>query len=53
MEGRVVEYYMETLSALDPDQLVSDLRIESDELLEAFSEKALLFIEREYGDANL
>mgnify|MGYP000167816457 CR=1 FL=1 len=50
MEGRLEQYYMETLSALDPDQLVSDLRIESDEILEAFPEKAKRFIEREYGE---
>lgn len=52
MEGRLVEYYMETLRELDPDELVCDLRIESDELLDAFRQRAIMFIREEWGDAD-
>jgi hypothetical protein len=42
-------YHLENLQALDPDQFVSDLNISTDELLEAFQERALKFIREEFG----
>jgi hypothetical protein len=44
-----VVYHLENLRALDPDQLVTDLNLTTDELLSAFMEEALEFLEREYG----
>ncbi len=42
-------YHHENLRALDPDQLVSDLNITTDQLLAAFSQRAIDFIEEEFG----
>ena len=42
-------YHWDNLEALDPDQLVSDLNLTTEEILRAFSQKAGDFIEREYG----
>lgn len=49
MEGQLIQYYLDTMEEMDPDVLVSDLRIESDELLEAFKERAIRYIEDTYG----
>jgi len=42
-------YHMENLAALDPDQLVSDLQLTTEEILDAFEQIAEDFIEREFG----
>ncbi len=42
-------YHLANLRELDPDQLVSDLQLTSDELLEAFRYKADVFILTEFG----
>jgi len=43
------EYHLVNLEALDPDQLVNDLELTTEEILDAFGARALAFIEREYG----
>lgn len=43
------DYHWENLRALDPDQLVSDLGITTDQLLMYFSTQAKQFIEDNYG----
>lgn len=43
------EYHYGNLEALDPDQLVCDLELTTEEILAAFSQRARDFIEREYG----
>ena len=43
------EYHMGHLEALDPDQLVCDLELTTEELIAAFPARAREFIEREYG----
>jgi hypothetical protein len=43
------KYHWENLEALDPDQLVSDLNLSSEEILSAFKEKADRFIEETFG----
>ena len=42
-------YHWGNLEALDPDQLVADLGLTTEDLLDAFSYEAQLFIEKEYG----
>lgn len=43
------EYHMQNLAMLDPDQLVSDLQLTTEEILDAFEHIAEEFIEREFG----
>ena len=42
-------YHIENLKALDPDQLVSDLGLSTEDIIEAFPAEVDDFIEREYG----
>jgi len=49
MEPQDIMYHWYNLEALDPDQLVTDLEITTEELLEAFSEQAYAFIKQEFG----
>ena len=42
-------YHWGNLEALDPDQLVSDLNLTSEEILDAFETRAREFIEKEFG----
>ena len=49
MQPEDILYHWENLAALDPDQLVSDLNLTTEELLDAFTERAALFIEKEFG----
>ena len=49
MNGVDFQYHWDNLEALDPDQLVSDLNLTSEEILEAFETKARDFIMKEFG----
>lgn len=49
MEWEDFNYHWENLEALDPDQLVSDLGLTTEEILDAFTYKARKFIEKEFG----
>jgi hypothetical protein len=42
-------YHWDNLKALDPDQLVSDLELTTEEILDAFHNKAEEFINENYG----
>ena len=42
-------YHWENLSMLDPDQLVSDLNLSTEDILRAFQHEAQEFIEKEFG----
>ena len=42
-------YHMENLRMLDPDQLVGDLNLSTEEILDAFTARAVEFIEKEFG----
>ncbi len=42
-------YHWDNLKALDPDQLVSDLNLSTDDILEAFHDRAEEFIQKEFG----
>jgi len=42
-------YHYDNLRALDPDQLVSDLNLTTNQILEAFHEEATEFIEENFG----
>lgn len=42
-------YHFNNLRALDPDQLVSDLQLTTEEILEHFHEEARTFIEEQFG----
>lgn len=42
-------YHMENLRNLDPDQLVGDLNLSTEEILDAFTLRAVAFIEKEFG----
>ena len=42
-------YHIENLKALDPDQLVSDLGLSTEDIIEAFPAEVDDFLEREYG----
>lgn len=42
-------YHMENLRMLDPDQLVSDLRLSTEDILSSFHDEAREFIEKEFG----
>jgi len=44
-----LQYHMVNLSQLDPDQLVSDLGLTTEQILSAFHKEAEDFIEREFG----
>ena len=43
------DYHLENLEALDPDQLVSDLKLTTGDLIGAFPNKVIEFINREFG----
>jgi hypothetical protein len=43
------EYHMDTLREQDPDYIVDALALTTEELLHAFSQKAIDYIEEEYG----
>lgn len=43
------KYHMDNLRILDPDQLVSDLNLSTEDILSAFHEEAREFIEKEFG----
>ena len=49
MENIDMLYHYENLSMLDPDQLVSDLNLTTQEILDAFHDRAVQFIEKEFG----
>lgn len=42
-------YHLSNLEALDPDQLVADLGLTTEQLLDAFGREVDAFIEREFG----
>lgn len=42
-------YHLENLEALDPDQVVSDLRLTTKQILDAFPMETERYIEREFG----
>lgn len=42
-------YHWSHLKELDPDQLVSDLNLTTEEILNAFHERAEEFIQKEFG----
>jgi len=42
-------YHWANLKELDPDQLVSDLNLTTEEILDAFHERAEEFIQKEFG----
>lgn len=42
-------YHWENLRSLDPDQLVSDLNLSTEDILRAFQHEAQTFIEQEFG----
>jgi len=43
------KYHWDNLEALDPDQLITDLNLSTEDILSAFGHRAREFIEREYG----
>jgi hypothetical protein len=43
------DYHMKNLRELDPDQLVSDLGLTTEEILAAFYKDAAAFIYKEFG----
>jgi hypothetical protein len=43
------KYHMDNLRALDPDQLISDLNLSTEDILMHFHEEAREFIEKEFG----
>jgi hypothetical protein len=43
------DYHLENLKALDPDQLVSELGVSTEDIIDAFPAEVDRFIEREYG----
>jgi hypothetical protein len=49
MNNEDFAYHMENLRMIDPDQLVSDLGLSTEDLLNAFWEEAREFIEKEFG----
>jgi hypothetical protein len=49
MDPNELDYHMQNLAMLDPDQLVNDLQLTSEEILDAFHHIAEAFIEREFG----
>lgn len=49
MNEQDFRYHWENLEALDPDQLVSDLGLSTEDILTRFRDVAEDFIEREYG----
>ena len=42
-------FHWDNLEALDPDQLVSDLNLSTEEILDAFDARAREFIYKEFG----
>jgi hypothetical protein len=42
-------YHLENLQALDPDQLVADLGLTTQQILDAFTQEAVDFIAKEFG----
>ena len=42
-------YHFENLQALDPDQLVADLGLTTQQILAAFTQEAVEFINKEFG----
>lgn len=49
MDGADWVYHWGHLKALDPDQLVSDLQLTTEEILDAFHDRAEEFIQKEFG----
>lgn len=49
MELHDFQYHMTNLEALDPDQLVADLGLTTDQILNAFMPEAIEFINKEFG----
>lgn len=49
MTPQDAQYHWENLEALDPDQLVADLGLTTEEILHAFAHVAVEFIEKEFG----
>lgn len=49
MDELQVQYHLQHLAHLDPDQLVNDLQLTTEEILDAFEHVARHFIEREFG----
>jgi len=48
MDAIRFQYHWENLEALDPDQLVSDLGLTTEDILAAFKEAARDFIKEEF-----
>ncbi len=44
-----LNYYMANLMMLDPDQLVSDLNLSSEDIICAFPSEVRKFLEKEFG----
>lgn len=49
MEPQDFMYHLENLQALDPDQLVADLGLTTQQILDAFPLEATEFITKEFG----
>ena len=48
MKMQEYAYHWDHLEALDPDQLVGDLQLTTEQILEAFPKEAMEFIRREF-----
>ncbi len=49
MNDEDFEYHLNHLKNLNPDQLVADLELTTEEILDAFSATAEVFIYKEFG----
>lgn len=42
-------YHLENLYELDPDQLVSDLNLTTEQIIKAFPNRVISFLKKEFG----